>query len=311
MRDLYQSGSNGNRSGAPDVLPHGPPRAARTPDKLSGIETNTANPSRGFAAQWWGATEFVFGQVRRWRIGPSRIWIERQELEWRLHQLELPHAADTEVEAGTESALKEIHHDAKLDRFAISSRGMVLSISPLLADRPVVVRPETPLYVPSGEDVTLFVSTPLWLRLEVGNPNRRLAERPAQRPSDTWFGPSTLVGELCYASRTSGRLRLAELPQRPHRAVTPVRIRNLAKDPLLLERVKVPVQYLTLYRARTGGLWTQTATLVREQDGDLAALQLGRRAPEEAAGAERISPPRQQAEGHLALRAFSRLFGSA
>jgi hypothetical protein len=244
-------------------------------------------------------------------VGPSRIWVERRDLEWRLHQLELPHAADTEVEFGVPSAIHEIHPDAKLDRFAVRSNGRSLTINPLLADRPVVIRPETPLYVPSGEDVTLYVSTPLWLRFEVGEPIRRLVDRPAQRPSDTWFGPSTLVGELCYASRTSGRLRLAELPQRPHRAVTPVRIRNLAKDPLLLERVKVPVQYLSLFRSRSGSLWTQTATLVREQDGDLAALQLGRGAPEEASGADQIAAPRQQAEGHLALRAFSRLFGSA
>jgi hypothetical protein len=243
-------------------------------------------------------------------VGPSTFWVQRREYEWRLHQLERSDGRDTEVEVAAPCPAEEIIQDARLDRFAIANNGMTLTVSPLLADRPVVVRPETPLYVPSGEDITLYVSTPLWLKLAVDSPALLLAERPVQRPSDTWFGPSTLVGELCYASRTSGRLRLPELPQRPHRAVTPVRIRNLAKDALLLQRVKVPVQYLTLYRSQVGGLWTQTATLVREQDGDLAALQLGRRAPSEATGARQLVPPRQQAESNLALRAFSRLFGS-
>lgn len=278
--------------------------------KLDLIENEAAavNPVR--PAVWWGQVEFTLGQVRRWQLGPSTFWVERQEFEWRLHQLERAASAESEAEVARPSSVDEIDPDATLDRFAIGSGGMTLSITPQLADRPVIVRPETPLYVPSGEDITLYISSPLWLKLEVGPPTRLLVDRPTLRPSDTWFGASTLVGELCYASRTAGRLRLSELPRRPHRAVTPVRIRNQAKDPLLLERVKVPVQYLTLYRSKPGWLWTQTATLIREQDGDLAALQLGRRAPAEAVGAQRVSVPRQQAEGHLALRAFSRLFGS-
>lgn len=272
---------------------------------------NATDNSTENSIEWWGQNRFALDQVRRWRLGPSRLWVERREFEWRLHQLEQAENNDIVIEAGELTDSGEIDSKANLDRYATSSNGMLFTVTPQLADRPLVVRPETPLFVPSGEDVTLYVSTPLWMRLEAGPPNRLLSDRPTQRPSDTWFGPSTLVGELCYASRTSGRLRLAELPQRPHRAITPVRIRNNAKDVLGLERVKVPVQYLALYRSAAGGLWTQTATLIREQDGDFAALQLGRRAPSEAAGAERVTPPRQQAEGHLALRAFSRLFGSA
>ncbi|MEX2543091.1 MAG: hypothetical protein WD314_14890 [Trueperaceae bacterium] len=283
----------------------------RSVGKLNAIETEPTNLDSPDLSRWWGQTGFADDQVRRWNIGPSAVWVERREFEWRLHRLERPAGDDTEIEAATICNADEIDPDATLDRFAVGSNGMNLTVSALLADRPVVVRPETPLYVPSGEDVTLYVSTPIWLRFEVAPPNRLLAERPALRPSDTWFGPSTLVGELCYASRTSGRLKLAELPRRPHRAITPMRIRNLAKDALLLQRVKVPVQYLTLYHSPSGGLWTQMATALREQDGDLAALQLGRRAPAEAAGAKQIAAPRQQAESHLALRAFTRLFGSA
>lgn len=278
--------------------------------KLSAIETEPAN-NYSASTRWWGRTDFAVGQLRRWQVGTSTLWIERREFEWRLHQLERPGQNDTEVEAGTICSADDVDQDARLDRFAVSSSGMSLTVGPLLADRPLVVRPETPLYVPSGEDVTFYVSTPLWLKFEAGPPNRVLAERPSLRPSDTWFGPSTLVGELCYASRTAGRLKLTDLPRRPHRAITPMRIRNLAKDALLLQRVKVPVQYLTLYHSKSGGLWTQTATVLREQDGDLAALQLGRKAPAEAAGATLLAPPRQQAESHLALRAFTRLFGSA
>ena len=52
----------------------------------------------------------------------------------------------------------------------------------------------------------IYVSTPLWVRVDVHDPPQFLQEIPVIRPSDTWFGPSTREGELGYAGRTHGRL---------------------------------------------------------------------------------------------------------
>lgn len=279
---------------------------------------------------WWGELQLAPGDTRRWRIGPLTLWLTRLA-----HELQVAHASDDDplegqLEAAVPCAPEEVPDDASRMRFAFSGRGGRLRLQPLLAERAVVVHPESPLLLPPGENATLFVSSPVWLALQFGAPPRTLLELPSLRPSDTWFGPDTRVGELCYAMKTAGRLSLDELPLRPHRAITPVRIRNRAPDALLLERLKVPLPYLSLYR-RGGRLWTNHLTLVREQDGDLAALQLGRGAPEEAgtlapekspeprpetgpaAGpeadrAERLAPPREAAGSSMVLRAFSRLF---
>lgn len=263
---------------------------------------------------WWGEFRLDLGEVKRWHVGPTGLWIQRREHEWRLwHQQQNdPLAADLDV--ASTSSEEDVPEGATPHRFTFGRGVATVSLTPALADRAVIAKPESPFFVPSGESVTLFVSTPAWIVLQFGSPPKRLMEIPAFRASDTWFGSSTLEGELAYATRTSGRLSLAELPLRPHRAVTPVRIRNRAADALFLERLKVPVTYLSLFRDLRGDgaahLWTEAVTLVRDESGDLAGLQIGRGAPDEAGDtrASKVAGPRQQAETNLVLRAFSKLF---
>ena len=277
----------------------------------------TSPPADAARAQtWWGNLRCEVGELRRWRVGPTTVWAERLPHEWRIWRQQGEDFLADGHEAAELADRDEIPPSATTHRFSFEKSVAALDVFPLLADRSMIVKPESPFFVPSGESVTLYVSTPTWIVLQFGKPPQRLLEVPSFRPSDTWFGPSTREGELCYASRTAGRLTLEEIPVRPHRAVTPMRIRNRAADPLLLQRVKVPVMYLSLFQgAQADGhvhLWTEAVTLDRGTSGDLADVQLGKTAPPEAGGsqARRVSERREQPEGNLALRAFARLFGS-
>jgi len=84
-----------------------------------------------------------------------------------------------------------------------------------------IARPLTPFNLVVDEKVRPHVSSPLWPELAAESANMVLPELAIQRPSDTSFGPSTREGELCCASATHCRLNIDELPQRPHRAITP------------------------------------------------------------------------------------------
>ena len=95
------------------------------------------------------------------------------------------------------------------------------------------------------------------------------------RPSDTWFGPSTLEGELCYESKTAVRFNLDNVPRRPHRAISVVRIRNRTDTQLSLERLKIPLPNLSLFGTEDGQLWTESITLERDEDGENATVKLG------------------------------------
>jgi hypothetical protein len=258
----------------------------------------------------WGSHTLSIGEVGHWRIGPSELWIHRFEREWRVAHKQLEDPFDNSLEVEVPAATKEGEEEGAVYRFSFRKTSTRVALTPALADRPIIIRPETPFTVPAGEDINLYLSTPIWLQIKVGDPPKFLAELPGYRPSDTWFGPSTREGELCYASRTTGRLRLEDVDFLPHRSITVARLRNRAKDALVLERIRLPVQYLSLYSTSTGHLWTETVTLTRQVGGDLAELQIGRGAPSEAGKAERIATARQQPEAGLVVRTFSRFFGS-
>jgi hypothetical protein len=263
-------------------------------------------------AVWWGSFTLAEEQAGRWRVGPSTVWIYHFRHEWRLlhEQGGEPHDDVAYVVAPDEPAplLEDTGPEATVTRFSFRQTEERLTVLPALADRAVIVRPEKALYVPEGESVMLYVSTPLWLRIEVGAAARLLQEIPSYRPSDTWFGPSTMEGELCYASRTTGRFQVHLLPPRLHRAITPIQIHNHAREALLLERMRLPVQHLSLFQASNDFLWTETVTLEWERSGDHAAMRLGEGAPVEASGARLLHAPRETTKPNLIVRPFSILF---
>jgi hypothetical protein len=269
---------------------------------------------------WWGDFSIDDGATGRWDVGPLTLWLSRLEHEWRIsyrhHGDPLHTAASVTIPIPLEEQTSlrrneqtSLYNDSALKmhstRFAFKRTEASIVVRPGLADRAVVVRPETPLYVPAGENVTLYVTTGLWLQIKTGDFKRELFEVPSFRASDTWFGTSTREGELCYASRTLGRLKLADLPLRYSRAVTPILVRNRGKDPLLVERIQLPVQYLALYRASNDILWTQPVKMTRQEHEDRIDVAMDPGAPPEAPQAILTQEPREHTEPNLIGRTFA------
>jgi hypothetical protein len=264
------------------------------------VETPPATtPDAPLDPRWWGAVTLGVGALARWRAGPSTVHAERRPSDWRVW-----HETEPDAYAVAAERVGRVHDPAPERppslRFTFAETPDTITVRPMLADRPVVVRPESSLTVPPGERVVLYVSSPAWmaLKLEVRRPRRRrnggqplavvLAELPTFRPSDTWFGPSTRIGQLCYSVRTAARLELAALPLRPHRVVTPVTVDNQAATPLELARVSVPMPYLALHVDRVGRLWSDGVLFTREPDDDTTV----RVTPFVPQGGERMAEPR-------------------
>jgi len=257
---------------------------------------------------WWKEMEFPVGETLCWEIGPFSVWITRTDSEWRVAHEYTSHEEDRPLEWRVEFGRCEPSERAVVSRYVFGLTSARLSLKPALADRPVVTRPHTPFYIPSGIDATIFVSTPLWVRIEVNDPPVFLQELPIVRPSDTWFGSSTLEGEICYATRTSARLRLGEVPRRPHRAITPVMVHNRAPSNLFLERLSIPVPYLGLYTDAQGLLWTEPLSLVRQAETERAGVRVGEVPQSQAERPVRLVEPRQKPETGMLVRAFSSIF---
>ena len=250
-------------------------------------------------------------------IGPLELSIAHRPGEWRLGWHRATSAGDDPGDEPADvplavSAPKPIADpDAELtvQRFLTQSSGDAIRLRPLLADRPVVARPELPIAVPAGDQATIFVSTPVWVRVELPEPDRTLIELPVTRPSDTWFGANTRRGTVAYASRTTARLQIHNLPRPPHRAITQVTVHNETARVLALERVSVPAPNLSLFADPAGGLWTGPLVATRDSESQPARVELGDQPPKEAEGATLAAEPREATERNVFSRALHVLVG--
>lgn len=257
---------------------------------------------------WWGRYSLQEGEAGQWCVGPMSLWIQRRAHEWRIAyasrneafadtcRVEVPCAADALAAAG-------------LHRHSMARTHAELELTPLLADRPIISRPDSSLFLPPGEALTFYIGSPLWLRIGVEKGRTVLQEFPVFRPSDTWYG-SMIEGEgLCYATSTLALTELADFPDSPFRAITPLTVRNRGSDRLNIERLNLPVPYLSLYQAEDGRLWTQSVSMERERaHEDMARFSIGKKTPAEAGKCTLVSAARRAAEDNLVIRAFSRLF---
>lgn len=183
-----------------------------------------------------------------------------------------------------------------------------LRLLPRLADRPIVVQPRDPFHILADTSVELFVSSPLWLSIESAGPKEaRMVEYPLVRPSDTWLGPSTLMGQVAYSVSTSCRVDLEGMPFRPHRAITPLMISNRGRDRLTFERIAVPIPNLTSYRDQQGQVWTESLEVTRRGSGPGSTeTEVVPGPPRYARDGEVIARPREDPESGI-LRVFDAL----
>jgi hypothetical protein len=234
----------------------------------------------------------------------GQLWTARLAGEWQV-ATEHSEAYDApQLEVGQPCTDLDLLQMQEVTRYGVAGDTGELVLMPALADRSVVTRLETLFKVMPGAELVLYVSTPLWVMVQLGAPAMAVADIPILRPSDTWFGPSTLAGELCYASRTTGRLRRDALPSLPHRAITSVQIRNRSSKPLALDRMNVPVVYLSLFEADNGQLWTEDVLLEHADEEELVPLRL---LPRQHTSMRVVTRPRRKPENAL-VRAFSSLF---
>lgn len=259
---------------------------------------------------WWGEFQLTEGRWAHFEIGPLSLYARRVPGEWRFAWLGSSESLSEKIVIDLEMADEPDFQGRTLGRYAMRNPGENLLIMPRLADRAVVVRPETPLYVLAQEQATLYVSTPVWLALSAtGHAKVPLTEIPSFRPSETWFGANTRVGESCYASKTGARTDIQQVVNVPHRAVTPIVIHNDGEDSLAVEQLRVPVSNLALYTARDGRLWTDTVQFVRETGESSAVLRISKGVESLGDDRSRIAEPRAPHDSNPVVQAFSRFFG--
>lgn len=259
--------------------------------------------------RWWETFGVESGKTVACTIGPLTLFLSRCPEGWHIRS-ESGDRGDAATGSGRKVVARSKAAMEGADRLMYGKVPAEVTLRPVLADRPVVVRPRYPAAIPPGEAATFYISSPVSVVVEIGRSGKAVREIPTSLMSDTWFGPNTREGELCYSTPTHARTVLDEVPRRPHRAITTVQVRNESRELLTIDRLSLPVPLLSVYGAADGSLWTQSVTLTQNvAGGELASLRVDERAPTAAPGAEFLSPPRRTPERGGLVRAFSGLFG--
>ncbi len=175
-----------------------------------------------------------------------------------------------------------------------------------LSTRPIVARPNQPIHLPTGESVTLYVGTSLWFTLR--REKDTLIDIPVTRLSDTWFGPDTRHGEICYACETHARLSMEGVRVNAFKAITPIDIQNESGKSIVIDRINLPVNYMTLFRDDHRH-WTSTLTIKRRKTEASSQIHVAESPPTAASNPVLVAEPRNNLPDGILDKAMSLLLG--
>ena len=236
-------------------------------------------------------------------VGSLQLWIEKNGNEW---QVAYQHDVNTEDRPLVSNEVAK-PNDLSWHRWIVSGEEKDAKLLPLLPDRAVVVRPESPVFVQPGQSTMFYIGVPIWVAVSVGQEAIRLCELPSVKLSKSWFGTPT-DGEPCYAMRTWARQRPEQLMPRPHRAICPVQIRNISSDVLDFERIRVRCQHLNLYKGKRR-LWSNAVRLSYRGQNQWSRVVYAGGPPNIDDTLTLLSPARESAGRGLLETSFQRLRG--
>ena len=256
---------------------------------------------------WWGEFTFDLQETKCWSVGERAILIKRKATEWNAWNIESK--AEEHDILVSDGANINLDDTKVIGRFLEKTTSEKIKVAPLLADRTVIARPSSPLTILAGEKIQLFISTPIWFYAETFPSGKCLVDLPFWRPSDSWFGSSTIDGQLCYAKFTTAKTKLEELELHPHRATTPIMLINSHDKALTINRINVPVNYLNLYSDDKNQLWTSGISIEIENESADVELIIDKSISAEFEPLTFISSPRISSEHGRLIRRISNLFG--
>lgn len=207
-----------------------------------------------------GTWEVSEGETGLFRFGPMQIWVRRQNHDWLTFTKREPEQQKA-FEFTTEG--ERPPSDSIWNRYAFRQEENQISLKPAFPDRPLVVRPRSPLQLPPKNKVTFYISIPLWIRLQFGNENPVVVENlPTVVLSNTWFGLPT-EGELCYALKTGAVRELSQARLGDHRAICSLTVKNESTEVYPVTKICLPTRYLSLHQGKSR-LWTNTMEIVHQ-----------------------------------------------
>lgn len=257
---------------------------------------------------WWGEFDFAANETKCWCIGERTIAVRRSEHEWTVWNQDLPSEINKQIVI-TKAKARESFADVHFERFVLSQTTNKLFVEPSLADRSMVVRPSKPILVMPDEKARIYVSTPIWMTISIEGKEAPMTDIPFWRPSDSWFGASTMTGDMCYSKYTDAKLDPRLLEVRSHRASTLVTVINEQKENLLIQRLNLPVPLLKTYANESNQFWTDQVNIVQNTEHSKPVSHIRHSPPEQIESMRLVSESRELSNKSAFLSSIRNLIG--
>jgi len=238
------------------------------------------------------------------RIGPLVIWMIKSHNELLICEQRI---AKGDLEENWENALLKpaISKNPDLDnwkRWVIGEKKNTVSLMPSLPNRPVIVRPESPIHILTGNKTCFYVSIPLSIKIISGLGNL-LVEIPTHIMSNIWFG-EPISGELCYSVKSKAVTSIDNKKIKTYAAICPICIENGSPKLFNFARFAIHTEYLGVF-AGDKHLWTNQIDVKLEGDEQKSIINITENAPQIESQTIKLTESRETPSRKLYKKMFS------
>lgn len=169
-----------------------------------------------------------------------------------------------------------------------------LRFKPVFPDRPIILRPRSPLKLSPRSLANFFVGIPAFIELSAHSEGQyvTLGAWPTRRLSNTWHG-TPLEGQLCYATKTRARRRISIDDWKEYDIACSIEISNQSQETLPFERLYFDTDHLGIFE-HGEQLWANHARIrVSDKETDINRVAFGSTPTGEAENAVQLSSPRK------------------
>lgn len=201
--------------------------------------------------------------------------------------------------------------DLPWQRWDRGPRDEKIQFRPVFPDRPVIIRPRSPLNLSPRAKALFYVGIPAFIELHAHSEGQyeRLAAWPTDPPSNTWHG-TPIDGRLCYAVKTRARRQFTPEDWQELSIISTIEIANSGSHTMPFERLFFETGHLAVFE-HLGRLWANHARIrTGEKDDTLSGMVFGGKPFGDAAGGIELTPPRLgRVRRSMLTQAFSTFLG--
>jgi len=249
----------------------------------------------------WKTFELEPGESLIWDVGSICIHASRVGDDWLIARTESQNPNNVNIQIHPNGIPDEL----SMERWAFKNPRTSITFKPKMPDRPLVVRPMTPLGLPPESEVQFFINIPAFIEITISNKSfeTQVGNLPSQTLSNTWFGDN-FSGVFCYSNKTQIRREKAELTVIPNHIICPFRIKNKGDEILHVERICLRVKYLAIWAGKVR-LWSNQVTTVFRGHGKETQLEFDKHAPSDANDPKLIAEAQEKAERGFLRQTFA------